>query len=210
MSSTFTKVDVKSANLVYLSRYYSKAVKYLVDRFGVPSKVYAPIRANTSYTGYDDAIEYNPVPIYDGKLFLPSLYQTRSMALSQFIDDYSQNEQFIYMQGREEPLPQDSFVVAWVNANKTFNFKIVSLETTVDTMYLYFKAKVVPALMHESLNNPVEVPVKTELSEAELFVVEKGTIAVDQDSSVAPEVSDHFASRDKVVIRWVGKQKEVI
>ena len=116
-------------------------------KFGVECKVYAPKADNKStYQEYDESLEYELEPTYEGRLIIPAVYNLRAKGTDSYLDAI-EDDQVLYLPNSVS-FPRNSLVVPDVGPNlvmsKALNFRIQFIEEISPSAW-YRKAQLVSA-----------------------------------------------------------------
>jgi len=74
-----------------------RALKVLIQRYGVKIKAYKPISIGSAYTHYDETMDYEDIPYYEGKVLIPQMLKIQQN--NQFFDGLfeSEDDNFLYV-----------------------------------------------------------------------------------------------------------------
>lgn len=134
-------------HLDFLVKKSEHSYKFLNLKFGIECSVYAPKTDNkTTYQEYDESLEYETTPLYQGRLIIPSVYNLRAKGTEALLDAIEE-DQVLYLPNSLS-FPRNSLVVPDVGINlvmsKALNFRIQSIEEISPSAW-YRKAELVSA-----------------------------------------------------------------
>jgi len=87
------------------------SIRVLTNLYGIPAKVYFPLKANNEQHGfYDDDIEYSDEPDFEGKLLIPTIFKIDEVTLPGVFDNLTQEEPVLYLPN-EHKFPKYSLIV---------------------------------------------------------------------------------------------------
>lgn len=121
--------------------------KFLNLKFGVECKVYFPKEGvKTTYQEYDESLEYELTPSYEGRLIIPAIYNMRAKGTEAYLDSI-EDDQILYLPNSLS-FPRNSLIVPDVAPNlvmsKALNFRVQSVDEISPSAW-YRKAQLVSA-----------------------------------------------------------------